>query len=254
MPQLRDITGNWFSDPSLVISSGQLRGVTHVNKFGHNASIAACTTEDIWDNGSTYVFPTQARIHNIASSSDLDTACGTGARTVKIFGLDTDYNEIDETVILSGTCNVPTVNEYLRVFRMIVDTGGSTGQAQGNISATAVTDATISAIIRADEGNQTHMAIYTVPAGKKGYITHIFGSIGRQQPATFTLDFQDKGSHTDSVFNSVFTIDGNTTGSSFVTYFPHPYIVVPEKHDVKIIGSGSAANIDIVAGFDIILM
>lgn len=252
MANLRDITGNWFSDPNLAIADRQLKGASHVNKFGHNTCIAACAIEDIWDNGSTYVYPTAARIHNIASTSTCDTSCGTGARSVTIFGLDGCYREINETVNLAGTCNVATSNSYLRVFRMFVATGGSTGEAQGNISATAQVDSSVSAIILAGADNQTHMAIYTVPAGKTGYVTQIYGSIGRKQTASYSLDFVVRPQ--GGVFNTKFTIDGNSAGSSGISHRPTPYIVIPGKSDIKIKASASAAGADVTAGFDLILL
>ena len=250
MVSLRDVTGNWFSDPYLAIADRQVRSVTHVNKFGHNTCIAACTTEVIWDGSGAYTYPTQARIHNLTSSSSNDTAAGTGARTVQVFGLDSCYNEIDETVTLSGTSNAPTVKSYIRIFRMLVETAGSGETAAGEITATAAVDGSVSAIIAS--GNQTHMAIYTVPAGKTAYVTQVYGSIGRKQTATFSLklDVRPLG----GVFNNKFEIDGSSTGSSFVTHDFKPYIKIEGKSDIQMKGNASAAGADLTAGFDLILV
>jgi hypothetical protein len=257
MPQLRDITGNWFSDPNLVIATNQLKGVTHVNKFGHNACIAACTIEDVWDLGGTYVYPTAPRIHDLSSTSACDNPCGIGARTVEIHGLDVNFNIVREQLTLNGTCNVPTVNEYLRINIMFNLTVGSNDFNAGQIDLVAQTDGTTSAAILAGQpgGNQTHMAIYTGPAGTGTYIGQVYAGIGRKQAASFTFDLLVRdASIPNRPFRTAFTMDGNSTGSSHVSHNPHPYINLPEKCDIKIEASASVAGADIVAGFDIILM
>lgn len=257
MPSLRDITGNWFSDPNLVIGADQLRGVSHVNKFGHNSCVAACTIEDVWDLGGTYVYPTTGRIHDLVSTSTCDASCGIGAFTIEICGLDINFNEINETITLNGTCNVPTVNAYYRVNRMKIVTAGTNGYNVGQITATAQTDGSVSAVILAGQagGNQTHMAIYTGPAGKETFITHIYAGIGRKQSTSYTVDLLIRdASVPDSVFRTNFTMDGNSTGSSHISHNPHPYISLPQKCDIKIDASASVGGADIVAGFDVILM
>ena len=52
---------------------GSLDGMSVVNKFGENPDIDTVDGfENIWDAGSSYVPPTQARIHNVASTAVAD--------------------------------------------------------------------------------------------------------------------------------------------------------------------------------------
>lgn len=135
-----------------------------LHKFGRNPVVTGDTTEDVWDGGGLWVPPTEARVHNLVSSSANDAAAGTGARTIKIYGLDANYDRQEETITLNGVTPVATTNSYTRIFRMVCQTWGS-GQANaGNITATAVTDATVTAQVSTGN-NQTLMAIYTVPNG-----------------------------------------------------------------------------------------
>lgn len=258
MTNLKDVTGNYFPNPDLVIGSDQLRGAKHVNKFGHITCVACANVlEDVWDLGGVYTYPTTGRIHNIVSASSDDTACGIGARTLEIEGLDINYNEIKETVTLDGTCSVATNNEYFRVHRMRVITVGSNLYNVGQITATAQTDGTTSAGILAGEtgGNQTHMAIYTVPAGKVGYITQIYHSIGKKQSVKSTIDLVVRDSTlANAAFNTKFTMDGNTTGTTYACHHPSPYLVIPSKSDIKINSTATSAGANLTAGFDIILM
>lgn len=56
------------------IARGEVPGFSFINKFGENPDIdTASGFEDIWDAGGLYVPPTQARLHNVVSTSDLDT-------------------------------------------------------------------------------------------------------------------------------------------------------------------------------------
>ena len=136
--------------------------------------------------GST-VAPTVARAHALVSGSAADAAAGTGARTVRIYGLDADWNRQDEEVILDGVTPVNTVGSYLRVFRMRVTSAGAGGINAGLITATAATDATISAAIAIGVG-QTLMAVYSVPAGYTARVSGTWFGINRSSPADQTAE------------------------------------------------------------------
>lgn len=156
----------------LAVSQGGLSGTSGFSIYGRNPDVDTATVpEDVWFNGGVWVQPTVARVHNIASTSNSDSAAGgTGARTISIVGLNSTYDQISETISLNGTSNVPTVNSYIFISSMTVLTAGSGGANVGNISATAVTDATVSAIMGATY-NKTTLGIYQVPNGYTGYIS-----------------------------------------------------------------------------------
>ena len=241
---------------ALLIANGVIEGVSHINKFGRNLLITTVTDpEDITDVGGIYVPPTEARIHNIASSDAQDagsvlssgtiteastvkvidsaatfisdgvavhdiflnddtqdhslvvsvdsetqltihklhhatnnsvggnyrvvTPTGTGAAVVHIKqGLLDGYIPATEFVVLNGISNVATTNEYIRINRFHIHGAGSNKTNVGNITATAVTDATVTAKISAGMG-QSLMAFFTVPNGKSGYISNIYATINR---------------------------------------------------------------------------
>jgi hypothetical protein len=70
---------------------------------------------------------------DISSTSALDTAAGTGARTIKIFGLGSDKKYQDETITLNGNTVVTSTKTWYRVFAFRVITFGNTGSNQGSI-------------------------------------------------------------------------------------------------------------------------
>ena len=161
----------------LDIAHGDVEGHAIVNKFGRNALVnIASTPEDIWDGSNIWVPPTAARVHNIKSTNVNDIAGGTGMRSVRVFGLDANFDLIQEDVVLDGLANVATMNSYIRVFRLQGLTAGSNGVNFGEITALAVIDNTITALILPTAG-QSLMAIYSVPKNKKAYLYHLHASI-----------------------------------------------------------------------------
>jgi hypothetical protein len=165
---------------------GHISGYRTVNKFGRANNVDAAPT-DIWDMANTvqdealWVAPTQARIHDIVSTDAGDDGdpAGVGARTLRVFGLtDWDTAEVSEDIVLNGTTNVPTVNAYVIIHRMMVLTKGATSVNVGNITATAQTDGTVTAEIYAGQG-QTQMAIYGIPSTQAAYMTAYWASLNK---------------------------------------------------------------------------
>jgi len=79
-----ETTNRGFQDYFLELAKFNIPGHDDFRKFGENPDIdTASGFEDIWDGGGTYVPPTQARIHDIVSTSALDagTALSSGTAT-----------------------------------------------------------------------------------------------------------------------------------------------------------------------------
>lgn len=178
------------------VALGLVPGWAAVNKFGETVNADNGVLTDLWDgaDGTTstaiWVAPTQARIHDIASTSTDDdgSPVGTGMRTIRVFGLtDWDTKETSEDITLDGTTDVPTTNSYVIIHRMIGLTFGSTGSNVGVITATAQTDTTVTAAILATRG-QTAMAIYGVPSTQKFALTEITVDLLRATGAAVQVD------------------------------------------------------------------
>ena len=88
-----------IEDFNLQIARGQIQGHTGLIIFGYNPDVDT-TIESVWPDGGVVPHPTVASVLKISSSSANDTSAGTGARTVYIEGLDSNYNVISETVTL----------------------------------------------------------------------------------------------------------------------------------------------------------
>lgn len=237
------------TDYYLEVARGNVTGMTALNKFGRNTDIDT-GTEDVWDGGGTWVWPTAARVHNIASSSANDASpAGTGARTLLISGLDTNFAEISETITMNGTSNVATSNSYIIIFRMKVVTAGSGRVNAGTITATAQTDSTVTAQIGAGNG-QTLMAIWQVPAGKSLYMTKYYVSVDGTTAAQITAalwatQYVSGSGHTWQLKHT----QKFTNGQELVYEFNPPF-KIDEKSIVRIAVTSSANNQDVSAGFD----
>lgn len=156
-----------------------------VNKFGRNPDVDTGTTpEDIWSGGGEYPFPSSPVSLEILSSAAADDDGDTGANTVEIEGLDANWELQTETVTMNGVAAVNLAKQYIRIFRAKVLTAGTDGENAGIITIRDQGAGTIRAIIDFNAAlgggaGQTLMAIYTIPAGKKGVIRRHWARLDR---------------------------------------------------------------------------
>jgi hypothetical protein len=202
---------------------------------------------DLWEGPTTtYVFPTSAVQMAVVSSSAADAAAGTGVRQVMIHYLDANYAVQTVTVTLNGITPVNTVN-MLRINGVHSVAVGSGGAAAGNISITngGVTYGYISA-----GSNTARQAIYTVPAGVKGYISHWQTSSG-SSGSHFCQTILQAATHDDTLWPGVFLVqdEQGTQNNGVAITFPTP-IPIPATTDVKVsaVSDNPAANVIALAG------
>jgi hypothetical protein len=234
----------------LQVARGQVDGHKALFKFGINGDVGT-SVETVWAQGGTYAYPASATVMKISSSSADDAAAGTGARTISIAGLDANYNEISETVILDGQTAVNTVNSYLRISRMFVVTAGSGATAAGTIYAgtgtvTSGVPATVYGMI-ALNANQTQMAFWTVPAGYTLYLTGLFYTSGNTNANAWT-NFQLIQRPLGGVFRqqSSSRVPGN---GDFVVDL-HTPIAFTEKTDIEVRAVASTSPSNVSAEFE----
>ena len=247
------VTRTGSTEPfELQVARGQIPWHKLLFKFGNNSDING-SLETIWSRGGLYVYPASATVMTVSSSSANDTSGGTGARTVLVSGLDANYYEISETVILSGQTPVNTVNSYIRMFRAFVVTAGSGGTAAGTIyvgggTVTAGVPATVYAEIALGE-NQTTMALWTVPAGYTAYISAGTFSAASNNVAHYIL-----GKFMFRPLGGVFRNAADITVNSNVFRYEWDYpLALPEKTDLEARAIAlSGTNFYVTASFELI--
>lgn len=173
---LDELDGN--IDMGLNIAIGEQEGRSVVHKFGHNAAIG--TSYEAISYGAEYQMPTpsSAITLRVAAGDANDDAAGTGARSVRLQGLDATGALIEETIATAGaSAGAASTNAFMRLFRAYVLESGThaqvgTGSHADDIviedSAGANTWATITATDRA--AGQTEIGCYTVPLGSSAYL------------------------------------------------------------------------------------
>lgn len=151
----------------LEVSRGNVPGHRVALITGSSSVVGAAETT-LMPFNAIYQFPTSAAVVQVASTDANDTAAGTGARTIQIFGLDANYVEQNEVITLSGTTPVSSVNLYLRINVSIITTAGSGGVNAGTVYVgTGTFTAGVPAVkldIVSPGKNYTQVGVYTVPA------------------------------------------------------------------------------------------
>lgn len=254
-----------FGDIAFDIPAGRIPGTFSVNKFGRATNCDAADPTDIWDRANAtndqaiFLAPTAARIHTLASTDDNDGKTGapssTGARTVRLYGLKTwSTPESTEDITLDGTTGVNTVNSYVIVHRIKVLTSGASGPNIGTITATAASDATVTAQIQPLEG-QTQMAIYGIPSTQTLYLTKFYAGIERDSPvgatALITLEWCFDVENQPTVFQVKHTIS-LTVGAPYNHPF-NPYNAFAGPGILKLQVLSGDDNTIADGGFDLYL-
>lgn len=236
------------------VSKGLVPKHSLVHKFGHNLDIDTTSDpETMWSAGGLYSFPSSADTLKIVSNDVDDNGTGTtGALTITVQGLDTNYDVISEDFTLNGQAAVTGSKQFLRVYRAFVTSAGSSEHNEGVITINNSDDSLTLATIPAEHG-QTQMAIYTIPRNYKGYLTSFSGSMAKATPST------------SCVLEMIFRKDGvkrikqdiaiDTTGStSFIKHFKCP-LPIEEKTDVYVNAKEiSQSNSGVFTNFSIILV
>lgn len=237
----------------LQVARGQVAYHTPQFKFGFNPDVDD-SEETVWAQGGLYSYLSSASVLKVSSSSTADDSAGTGARTVQLYGLDADYNEINETVTLDGQTAVNTTNSFLRINRMVVRSAGTGEKNAGVIYAgtgtvTAGVPANKYATIAIGD-NQTLMTLWTVPAGHTAYLLQKDLTVATAQNnkyATVRLVARPEGEVFQTKDKHV--LDNNVLHQKYETP-----LKFEEKTDIEVrcAGDSSGADISISASLDII--
>lgn len=222
----------------LNIARGLVKGTSFVHKFGAVPTMSTNTTGTVWDvNDTLYPWSTW----NGASTLTIAANSTENGKTVTMYGLDADYNAIDETVTISGGA-ATTTKSFLRIFRAFCS-AQNTNHIDIKISSTTV--ARITAGLA-----QTLMAVYTVPAGYTGYLMQ--GTMSAQAGADATGNmFVRYFGQTSFRIGHSFEVSGG--GGQYIYNFPIP-LPIPEKSDIDVRIITRSNNGRYTAAFDMILV
>ena len=175
------------------IAEGNITGHTAVRRFGRNGDVGTAA-ETLSAISTLMYYPASAEILKI-KSDDVDDdgdPVDTGARTVWIQGLDDDYAIITDTITTNGTTAVDSNVAFLRCFKAMVMTAGSSGTNEGTITVYG-NNGTSKILAISPTKNESHEATYTVPAGQTMYVSYLVMSEASLKGSTFGLHMRPFG-------------------------------------------------------------
>lgn len=246
---------NSFGEFLLQVQKGLIPGHSLVSKFGDNPSIASGTPADIWDYAAEpgYTFSDASPITHISGSNAGD------AQVIEVQGLDfTTWKLVNQSIQLNGQNKVALDSPLIRFFRGFNSNGTP---LLGNVyiyEDTAIvagvpTDTTkVRGYISVAE-NQTLMAIYTIPAGKTGYLLRASSSISKSPTAANAI-FTGKIRLFEGIFRTQLRHNLSSTGSSYVELNAGKFAKYPEKTDLLGHAEVSASGTGVSTTFDLLLV
>lgn len=254
-----DKNGNLLSSfgaaANIPIASGLVDGYSAIHKFGRNPNVGN-VPETIWMHGGIYQYlgvGSDSTVYAYSASSD-DGAGNDGAQTITVQGLDNNFNLIEETITVNGAASTAS---FLRVYRAFVATAGVLTTNDGNIliSTAAAGAGTVLADIGVIGGGQTtglgqtQLALYTIPAGKTGYLTTWnVGVAPMNNAVTVTLLARELDGGAPFRTRDIMDIVGGYTTQNYS--IPLRF---PEKTDIEVRGTGGNGS-TISSSFDIVLV
>lgn len=256
---LADKDGNLINSfgvaSNIPIAGGLVDGYSSIHKFGRNPNVGN-VPETIWMYGGIYQYLDIGSDSTVyAYSASLDDGPGNdGAHTVTVQGLDNDFNLIEETITVNGAASTAS---FLRVFRAFVATAGVLAANDGDVIIS--TAAAGGGTVLADIGvigtgtttglGQTQLALYTIPAGKTGYLTTWnIGVAPMNNSVTVTLLCRELDGGAPFRSKDIVDIVGGYTTQNYS--IPLRF---PEKTDIEVRGTGDTGSV-ISSSFDIILV
>lgn len=226
---------DYFAD----ISLGKISGEASYPMFGYNPDIDSGADETIWSASGIFSLPTGAETLDLVSTNAADTAAGTGARKVKITGLDANYKIIQETVTMNGLTPVTSTSSFLRMYYATVEEVGTGGINAGDITITQTTSSKVMGLIPLNDGC-AFQSMFTVPQGKKGLIHNIMYAVNKSKDATLIIKRK--------LFGKPLLTIGRIPGFEGISIKPFkPPLVFTEKTDVIFEADGVTTSNNIVA-------
>lgn len=239
--------GDFFTSVSL----GRIAGHTAVFLISRNSGVPT-TFETLWPDSTVYSFAASAETMTVSSTDADDTSAGAGARTVRVTGLDSSYNEVVQDATMNGLTGVTLGTQLLRVNFVQVLTAGATGSNEGTIfvgsgTVTAGTPANKRGAIALGINKSQH-GFYTVPNNKTLLIYDSFTSAAAGDDGTIRVSIRPAG----GLFLSV--SERQYTDSVATVPLSRPPFKVPEQSDIHIQGAASTGTDSLTVIFNCILV
>lgn len=242
---------NMSKDFYFEVARGSVNGHSAANRVAHDANIGTTLSTVGEENQNTYTWSTTADIDTITSDSNSDT------HDIYIDGLDANYEPVQQTVTLTGQTAATLDTPLMRINCMRNLTGTATlgtiyvwvsggGSTLGVPNTAADIRSTIQ-LINGFSNERCTLSIYTIPAGKTGYI--VFGKTTVSDSKAVEIIF--RGRLVGGVFSTEHHID--IVADNYDYFFKLP-LKMPEKSDLQVLAKVDSGTAEVSAVYDIILV
>lgn len=242
-----------FNDVKLDRTRGAYRDQFSVHKFGANDSVSNSNFDHIWSEGGNYPYQQSASILSVSSNNANDSDTLDGARSVVIEGLDSNFDELSETLLLSGTTVNTTTNSFIRVNRAYVSgvglyDGSNIGVIKGGVGGD------VQFALAAGLG-QTQIAHYCVPNNHTAYLTRIEINVDGSKSAEVRLMQRPRADDVSAPFGPARLVSRWVGVIGERTLIFDSYAAFSEKTDLFVVAQGSdVGGTEIEANFDLIVV
>lgn len=264
MPDLINVGGG------ITIAANLITNVEMETVFADNATVG--TSYELLTNIDADItqLGTAGDGIEVVSSSANDASAGTGARTIKVEGLDTSFAKKESTLTLNGITAVEDGDtDWTFINKAYLLTAGTGLAAAGDLTFTNDAAANNQMIIEA--GNyQGHNCWWKIPAGHTGYVPGFWGQVLAQAisvgGAYFALQVAVHGlqgvagSETYETYAEIFVpehdsdLAATTNGDSRGYFmFPGGPVKIPEKSIVRLAAKTSSGSTAVTGGFNIFI-
>lgn len=235
----------YLDSEGMNIARGLIRYTTGDTINGSVPAMSQNQTGTIWDiNDTTYPWEALASANNLTFT--VSNSGDVGA-TVTVYGLDSNRDQITETVTLSAQTGVSTTNQFKRINKAIF----KNGSGSQNLGAITIGNGGSTAVGRIRLGNgATQAVIYSIPNGHQAFITQGTCSVQAGADASGKFFVRDDG-QPNFVLAHTFEVSG--AGGQYKYDFTTPF-VISANSDIEVEATVRSNNARVTAAFDLILI
>lgn len=212
---------------------GQVQGAKVFWQSGYSEDITT-TEREVWSGSGAFHFADTASTLSVVSTDIGDT------QSITISGLDANWAEIDETIVLNGVTPVVTTKSFIRVNSAYnISAADLVGTVTGSIGADVCfhIDPTI---------QKSAQSVYSVADGWTGYLFQGNAATDKADGVDFKFKVRQ--------FGGRFIVEEHFGLFQNIYDTMRPFIPIPAKSDIVVAGKATTGNSPVTAQFGLLLM